>query len=750
MQYPDDDEFENEWDAMDSMQAGAERPSLSTRTSSSKTAAQLKTPSRPSPTGHTIARQRRRSNEATFTKPRWTPYPTPQVQSSDSSATPLRTENEASSQMTVPPSSAGTTSLELDGFEIAPATAVKLNKWRFTPSPEKKAVGVVPDCGNGMIDLTDSPAKGSVGTRRKESVSEMPAMKRKGSDDKYRPDSDVFSSSTPTTSKIGASVVQETSDSDRTVVMDVDSAEGKTEKPEQVVKPVEEETPLSAEQQKVLDMVMAGESLFFTGSAGTGKSFLLKHIINKLRNDVVLHKGRLIKKKVAVTASTGIAGVAIGGVTLHSWAGIAQRKNAATAYKRWNETDVLIIDEISMIDGRFWDKLEQLGRLIRSSNKPFGGIQLVLCGDFFQLPPVPDRHDRTSVFAFQAKTWNKCIPKVFALTQVFRQKAGSFVQMLNEARMGTLSSASARKFAMLARPVTYNDGIEATELYPRKFEAEEANQKRLNALTGTTEMYVSRDVPGHKTEGTMHTYEAAVKLLDQYCKAPSVLELKVGCQVMLITNVKGGESGLFNGSLGKIIGFHREAVQPPSEPPAGEKKPEAKLLPPDQKEAKIAKEVAAFSNTGWDTEEEEEEEPALPPPIVEKPVDMSKGKPIRRWDVDKESKGNLLPLVKFTNGLEVLVKPFEFELLSAKGTLEAKRVQIPLINSWAISIHKSQGMTLPRMKVDLANSFEKGQAYVALSRATSMDTIEVRNFHPSKVFAHPTVMQWSKNLQTVL
>lgn len=146
----------------------------------------------------------------------------------------------------------------MDGFEIAPATASKLNKWKYTPSPEKKVMAL-PDVGDGMIDLTDSPAKGSVETGRKGIVEERPAVKkRKESDGKTESESDVFSSSTPSTSKIATPVVRETADSDRTLVMDVDAAEGKEEKPEEVEKPVVEETPLSAEQKKVLDMVMAG------------------------------------------------------------------------------------------------------------------------------------------------------------------------------------------------------------------------------------------------------------------------------------------------------------------------------------------------------------------------------------------------------------------------------------------------------------------------------------------------------------
>lgn len=149
--------------------------------------------------------------------------------------------------------------MDLDGFEIAPAIAVKLNKYRFTPSPEKGTVAL-PAVGDGTIDLTDSPVKGSVDKPgKKESVSERPSMKnRHGSGSKKDSDRDVFSRSTPSTSKITTPIIQDPEDSDKTVVMDVDPAKGEEEKPEEVEKSVEEEQPLSAEQQKVLDMVMAG------------------------------------------------------------------------------------------------------------------------------------------------------------------------------------------------------------------------------------------------------------------------------------------------------------------------------------------------------------------------------------------------------------------------------------------------------------------------------------------------------------
>lgn len=185
---------------------------------------------------------------------------------------------------------------------------------------------------------------------------------------------------------------------------------------------------LSDEQRKVLELVAdSKKSVFFTGSAGTGKSVLLREIIKVLRDK---HKREL--DRVAVTASTGLAACNVGGVTLHSFAGIGLGKEAvpelvrkikrnSKAKLRWMRTKILVIDEISMVDGDLFDKLEGIARNIRNNGRPFGGIQLVITGDFFQLPPVPD-YGRIAKFAFDAATWNTSIEHTIGLTQVFRQK----------------------------------------------------------------------------------------------------------------------------------------------------------------------------------------------------------------------------------------------------------------------------------------------------------------------------------------
>lgn len=201
--------------------------------------------------------------------------------------------------------------------------------------------------------------------------------------------------------------------------------------PTKIVKPL----VLSSEQEYILQLVKQGVSLFYTGSAGTGKSVLLRAIIKSL-------KSQYKKGQVAVTASTGLAACNIGGITLHSFAGVGlgngtteslikKVKRNRKAANRWREVKVLIIDEISMIDGKFFNMLDEIARKLRRSNEPFGGIQVVVCGDFYQLPPVSkstgpngsEMHEKIeAMFAFESESWQAAIQKTLVLKEVFRQR----------------------------------------------------------------------------------------------------------------------------------------------------------------------------------------------------------------------------------------------------------------------------------------------------------------------------------------
>ncbi|THV06110.1 hypothetical protein K435DRAFT_626600, partial [Dendrothele bispora CBS 962.96] len=471
------------------------------------------------------------------------------------------------------------------------------------------------------------------------------------------------------------------------------------------------EIELSPEQSRVLEKVRSGKNVFFTGSAGgTGKSVLLREII-KLRGGSASHS-------LGITASTGIAAVNIGGTTLHSWAGIGLGQEDVEKYvgkffgqkkvyhvrDRWQNVKTLIIDEVSMLDGGLFDKLEEIARRMRKDSSPFGGIQLVLSGDFSQLPPVPGRPQNgvpapTPKFSFEAKSWNRCIGQPVTLTKVFRQRDQvEFVNMLNEMRTGRVTGDALRIFQGLSAPRKYADGIEPTELYPLRYQVDTANSSRLNGLSGNAMHYVALEIRGQTSDGRPLTDGEMSKALERVM-APKSMSLKVGAQVMLVkASIFFPNRVLVNGSIGQVTRFCTTADA-------------------IKNQLAIGRVGMGSGGSGYTPPENDPAVQSLP-------------------------KGRLWPVVRFINRKEVLCIPLEFTVEGPDGTLEAKRIQIPLILAWAISIHKSQGQTLERVKVDLGRVFESGQAYVALSRATSLEGLQVMNFDPTKVRAHPSVLQW--------
>lgn len=408
-----------------------------------------------------------------------------------------------------------------------------------------------------------------------------------------------------------------------------------------------------------------------------------------------------------MTASTGLAACNIGGVTLHSFAGIGLGKEPAEdlvkkirrnakAKQRWLRTKVLIMDEVSMVDGDLFDKLEQIARTIRNNGRPFGGIQLVITGDFFQLPPVPES-GRQAKFAFDAGTWTTSIEHTIGLHRVFRQKDPVFANMLNEMREGRLSQDSIARFRKLERPLPEaENNIEATELFPTRPEVDRANTLRMKQLHGTEQYFESKD------GGTAPTKEQRDRLL-QHCMVPDRIVLKKGAQVMLVKNM---DDTLVNGSLGRVTGFMTEQM--------------FNLYKEDEE---------AFFENG-----PSEQETML--------------------DVVKEKMGlakpQAYPVVRFAiadgTTRDLLCKREEWKVELPNGEVQASRQQIPLILAWALSIHKAQGQTLERVRVDLGRVFEKGQAYVALSRATTMAGLQILRFDPRKVLAHEKVRLFYSSL----
>ncbi|XP_043493170.1 ATP-dependent DNA helicase PIF1 [Polistes fuscatus] len=298
---------------------------------------------------------------------------------------------------------------------------------------------------------------------------------------------------------------------------------------------------LTEEQSNILNAVLRGKNVFFTGSAGTGKSFLLKKIIAALPPDATI-----------ATASTGVAACHIGGVTLHQFAGIglgngtlervfqlASRPYSASV---WRKTKHLIIDEISMVEADFFDKLEAVARHVRKTERPFGGIQLILCGDFFQLPPISKRDEKVK-FCFESEAWEKCIHFNFELRIVHRQKDPEFIEILNNIRIGRVTESISNTLKATAKQKIESNGILATRLCTHINEADEINDFQLNELKGESKTYIAQD-----------SDQMMTKTLDQQLPVPGKLILKVGAQVMLLKNINLS-NGLVNGARGIVIKF---------------------------------------------------------------------------------------------------------------------------------------------------------------------------------------------------
>ena len=425
---------------------------------------------------------------------------------------------------------------------------------------------------------------------------------------------------------------------------------------------------LTLEQRAVFDALMEGKSMALLGPAGVGKSYLLSVIYTEL--------AQMRLCTVQLCAMTGCAALLIGNKakTLHSWAGIGLGKeNVDTLYtkitrngrakKNWKTTDLLVIDEISMATPDLLDKLNELGKRIRRCSKPFGGIQILFVGDFYQLPPVSKGE---AAFAFESQAWAETIQCIMQLTIIQRQKDPVFQQILMEARIGKFTKESCRILDACKRPWQENK-IRPTLIFPRRAEVDKINEANLNALTSEVNTYKAR-ITLNKEKTPMdfkeksEAFQMAVSILDGDAAYLVELELRVGAQVMLITNLDP-ELGLVNGSRGVIT------------------------------------------------------------------------------DICGVTK---LPVVEFINGVKKTIGWHEWAI---DGFPFASRSQIPLRLSYAITIHKSQGSTLDCALIDVGlGTFEYGQAYVALSRVTSLEALYVYEFHPMAFRAHPKVEAFYKSL----
>lgn len=383
------------------------------------------------------------------------------------------------------------------------------------------------------------------------------------------------------------------------------------------------------DQGLAIEILLSGESALLTGPAGTGKTFVLNQFIALAK-----YEG----KHVSITATTGLAATHLGGTTIHAWSGMGVRDDipdgfadhvSKTRREIIEKTDVLIIDEISMLHDFRLDMVDEICRLVRRKDEPFGGIQVVMSGDFYQLPPVNRGDSRGGGFVVNSNVWKEIDPVILYLTNQYRQNEGDkLLEILTSMRENDIRRHHAE--ALLNRvDEALPEGLELTELHTTNIDVDRVNEGHLARLEGDELIY------------QQHTTGSAnyVENLQRSVLAPAVLTLKQGALVM---TVKNDPSRRFaNGSIGKVMDF----------------------------------------------------EP-----------------------------GTEYPVVEFLNGKVVTIMPDTWELRDGDKK-RASISQIPLRLAWAITVHKSQGMTLDAARIDLRKAFVPGMGYVALSRVKSLDNL---------------------------
>lgn len=448
---------------------------------------------------------------------------------------------------------------------------------------------------------------------------------------------------------------------------------------------------LSAEQNVALNKFKQGENMFLTGPGGSGKTELIKRMV-KLCEET--------GKKVQVCALTGCAAVLLccKAKTVHSFAGIGLangmvdevvRRVISNKYKlkNWLGIDVLIIDEVSMMSVKLFEILDYIAR--RSKKKlttPFGGIQVIFSGDFYQLPPVGTvGEDNTNMFCFESPNWKTTFSNTIVLKTIFRQTDQIYTGILNQVRVGKLYKSA---YEALQQQVNkpFPPDFKPTILLPRRKDAEQINLTELNNLKGEGKKYkISKVLNADEVKGSgpnkgsytnsksfnmnniipkpsEEQIENEYNFLVNNIIADKEIELKIGTQVMCVANIDMESSEqIVNGSQGIIVEFIGE-----------------------------------------------------------------------------------LPVVQFKNGPKRTVgyHVWSSELMPSVGVK-----QIPLIYAWAITIHKSQGVTLDMAQIDAgSNIFECGQTYVALSRVKSIDGLYLTDLNPQKIQVNKKVKEFYTNL----
>ena len=464
------------------------------------------------------------------------------------------------------------------------------------------------------------------------------------------------------------------------------------------------EPQLCGEQLELINIILNGRNVFYTGSAGCGKSTVLRFFVARL-ND----RG----SRVRIIAPTGKAALEVGGATLYNYAGwtpdilgrpmkeLEQNTHKRRTWKRINDTDVLIIDEISMVENHIFERLNRVMKSARGDKRPFGGVQIIVTGDFCQLPPVMPfrfcmecgtkllRHsggrlyecevhgeiDGSEQWAFCSDAWKDCDFVHFRLKSVHRQKEPVFKTLLEKCRLGRSLDQEDKRLLLEHECETTG----AVKLFPTRNEVCQVNNADFARLKGRSlsfncvdNFYWNREHKDEKkTERGSHPHTLLALLEHRF---EPILQLKENMLVILLVNLGVG-AGLVNGSQGVIVGFemHNE------------------FCLPEQYGKYSARKQGLIK-------------------------EFIKRAAVREW-----------PIVQFQNGVKRTIHAHC--MMNELGDKEPynllSRTQIPLVAAWAMTIHKSQGMTLSRVIVDLSKEFEAAQGYVALSRARSLHGLKV-------------------------
>jgi ATP-dependent DNA helicase PIF1 len=335
---------------------------------------------------------------------------------------------------------------------------------------------------------------------------------------------------------------------------------------------------LNKEQTDAYNAILEKKNIFITGPGGVGKSHLINYIINKSIESVCSEedgidysKENFKKTHIGLTALTGCAAILLGrfAKTLHSWAGIGlgngkvsdlctKIKKKHAVLKNWLQCEMLIIDEISMMSIELFEKLDEIGQTLRRSSKPFGGIQLVLVGDFFQLPPINKNKDEIMKFVFESDRWARIIDRTFELKSIQRQKDPVFQDILHAARYGKITEQHINKLKEREGLDWKTHKIKPTLLFSRRVDVDTVNESNLKALTGERHTYTAKTVRDEKAPPSLSIkspeVETLIEMYDKNAPYQKELVLSIGAQVMLVHNLDI-ELGLVNGSRGVVVSF---------------------------------------------------------------------------------------------------------------------------------------------------------------------------------------------------